>query len=344
MKRAGDETDAELEGKELPMRLLISNKEVGTIIGKGGANIKGIREQASCKLHVADLVPGSADRLVTATGTVAAVSKAVELILNVLETDPGKGEEGGEPKAEPGLKIVLSNNQAGRIIGKGGAGIKSLREESQASIRIESTDANGGDERVVTMGGAKEAIINAYTMIAQQVVAMPPDDGRSQPKRQMLGMAAGPPPGFPVAYAPQGYGAQPYGQPVRGFAPAGYQYGQQAAQVAYGQPGMAAYPGQPVGFSGQQQAYGLVHAPPGVVGGEMKQEQLVNQDQAGRLIGRGGQGVKELRDISRAHIRIESECEPGTESRKVTVSGGAAEVQMAIALINQKLAEMNRPA
>ena len=169
-KRILDETEADMEGKELPMRLLIPNKEVGTIIGKGGANIKGIREQASCKLHVADLVPGAADRLVTATGTVSAVSKAVELILNVLETDPKAAE--GEPKTDHSMKIVLSNNQAGRIIGKGGAGIKSLREESQASVRIESTDTSGGDDRVVTITGVKEAIISAFTMISQQVVAM----------------------------------------------------------------------------------------------------------------------------------------------------------------------------
>ena len=72
----------------------------------------------------------------------------------------------------------------------------------------------------------------------------------------------------------------------------------------------------------------------------MRHEQLVNQDMAGRLIGRGGLGIRELRDSCRAQIRIESQCEPGTNSRKVAVFGEPANVQVGLAMIAYKLAQM----
>jgi len=68
---------------------------------------------------------------------------------------------------------------------------------------------------------------------------------------------------------------------------------------------------------------------------------MVTVDQAGKLIGRAGAGIKELRDISGAYIRIGHQCEPGTEMRKITVSGTAEEMQLAETLIQQKLAELN---
>jgi hypothetical protein len=60
---------------------------------------------------------------------------------------------------------------------------------------------------------------------------------------------------------------------------------------------------------------------------------------AGRLIGKGGSGIRELRDVSRASIRILSDCEPGTEQRKLTVSGTPEAIQMALSMISQKLSQ-----
>ena len=47
----------------------------------------------------------------------------------------------------------------------------------------------------------------------------------------------------------------------------------------------------------------------------------MSKDQAGRLIGRGGAGIRELRAKSRARIHVASECEPGTEYRKLSLTG-----------------------
>ena len=100
----------------------------------------------------------------------------------------------------------------------------------------------------------------------------------------------------------------------------------------YGQP--------PQGYA--PQAYGgkPAYAPPqGGVPSEGGHEQMVPVQLVGRLIGKGGSGIKELREMSRANIKVNSECEPGTQERKVVVSGAPDAVQYALGLIAQKLAQ-----
>jgi len=56
------------------------------------------------------------------------------------------------------------------------------------------------------------------------------------------------------------------------------------------------------------------------------------------MIGKQGAGIKELRSMyPRVHIRIETEAEPGSEYRKVTVTGPLEELPAAIGGIAQKL-------
>ena len=89
---------------------------------------------------------------------------------------------------------------------------------------------------------------------------------------------------------------------------------------AYAQPPQAYYPPAmpPIAVGAPPASAG--EAPPGVL------EQLVSKDQAGKLIGRGGAGIRELRARSRARIHIASECEPGTEYRKLTLTGTLEDV------------------
>ena len=100
------------------IRMWMQNNHCGTIIGKGGVNIKAIREQSDCKVQVSELAPGAAERLVTTTGSIAGINKAAELMIEVLEeqaaADPAAATEGERTHT---LKLILSNNQVGGIIG-----------------------------------------------------------------------------------------------------------------------------------------------------------------------------------------------------------------------------------
>ena len=111
----------------------MQNNHCGTIIGKGGVNIKAIREQSDCKVQVSELAPGAAERLVTTTGSIAGINKAAELMIEVLEeqaaADPAAATEGERTHT---LKLILSNNQVGGIIGK--AGVTGINQIGRAHV------------------------------------------------------------------------------------------------------------------------------------------------------------------------------------------------------------------
>mmetsp|Transcript_40455 Transcript_40455/g.67199 ORF Transcript_40455/g.67199 Transcript_40455/m.67199 type:complete len:160 (-) Transcript_40455:126-605(-) len=73
-------------------------------------------------------------------------------------------------------------------------------------------------------------------------------------------------------------------------------------------------------------------------------EQMLTQDQAGKLIGHRGAGVKELREKSGAVIRIGHHNVPGTEYRKMTLAGSEEALDLAEKLIQEKLAEEIEPS
>lgn len=124
--------------------------------------------------------------------------------------------------------------------------------------------------------------------------------------------------------------------PSRYYAPppVGYEQYQQMQphpqqMQAYAQPPQAYYAPPPAGYAAPASPAGYAAGAPPAAAGEAPPgvlEQLVSKDQAGRLIGRGGAGIRELRARSRARIHIASECEPGTEYRKLTLTGTLEDV------------------
>ena len=69
----------------LTIRMIMSGKEVGSIIGKGGEIINSIREESGAKIHISDgSVP---ERIVTVTGSTDAILKSFGLIAKKFEED-----------------------------------------------------------------------------------------------------------------------------------------------------------------------------------------------------------------------------------------------------------------
>lgn len=69
----------------LTIRMIMSGKEVGSIIGKGGEIINSIREESGAKIHISDgSVP---ERIVTVTGSTDAILKSFNLLAKKLEEE-----------------------------------------------------------------------------------------------------------------------------------------------------------------------------------------------------------------------------------------------------------------
>lgn len=93
LERRGTEREEEGPRKEgLTLRLVIPASQCGSLIGKGGAKIKEIREVTGCSVQVAsDPLPASTERLVTVVGSRDAVTQCVYHVCCVFLESPAKG-------------------------------------------------------------------------------------------------------------------------------------------------------------------------------------------------------------------------------------------------------------
>ncbi|XP_072305843.1 poly(rC)-binding protein 4-like [Eucyclogobius newberryi] len=93
------------------LRLVIPASQCGSLIGKGGAKIKEIRESTGAQIQVAgDLLPNSTERGVTISGSQDSVIQCVKLICNVILESPPKGATiPYRPSPSPAAYLIAGN-------------------------------------------------------------------------------------------------------------------------------------------------------------------------------------------------------------------------------------------
>jgi len=150
----------------MTFRLQIPNLVIGSVIGKQGETVKAIRGQSRAKVNIRDSQPGE-DRDVLIKGTVQAVDQAVNLIIaNICQGRNQSFVSDQSNEENFSLKVVVGNDQAGAIIGKGGEVIKRLREESGARIMI---GKKVEFVRTVTVSGNVNSVRAAFAVLIRLV-------------------------------------------------------------------------------------------------------------------------------------------------------------------------------
>uniref|UniRef100_A0A0D9UYK7 K Homology domain-containing protein n=1 Tax=Leersia perrieri TaxID=77586 RepID=A0A0D9UYK7_9ORYZ len=156
----------------LTFRLLCSSDKVGGVIGKGGNNIKTIQNDTGCEIKVLDTVPKSEDRIIFISGPAHpgdGISPAQNAILHVQR----KILPASNTKEGALCRLIVSPNQVGCLLGKGGSIIAEMRKLSGAHIIVLSKDKipNGVPENdeVVQISGASEAIQEALMQITARL-------------------------------------------------------------------------------------------------------------------------------------------------------------------------------
>uniref|UniRef100_A0A0E0FJ70 K Homology domain-containing protein n=1 Tax=Oryza nivara TaxID=4536 RepID=A0A0E0FJ70_ORYNI len=157
----------------LTFRLLCSSDKVGGIIGKGGNNIKSIQNDTGCEIKVLDTVPKSEDRIVFISGPAHpgdGISPAQNAILHVQR----KIVPTSNTKEGPAIcRLIVSPNQVGCLLGKGGSIIAEMRKLSGAHIIVLSKDkipkGVPENDEVVQISGASEAIQEALMQITARL-------------------------------------------------------------------------------------------------------------------------------------------------------------------------------
>lgn len=88
-------TDEEYAQTQLTLRAIVSSKEAGVIIGKGGKNVADLREETGVKAGVSKVVQGVYDRVLTISGGCEAISRAYAVVArSLLEGAPTMGMGG----------------------------------------------------------------------------------------------------------------------------------------------------------------------------------------------------------------------------------------------------------
>lgn len=112
-------TDEEYAQTQLTLRAIVSSKEAGVIIGKGGKNVADLRDETGVKAGVSKVVQGVYDRVLTITGGCEAISRAYNVVARaLLEGAPTMGMGGvvqsnGTHRMAPSF-LVISRHAANR--------------------------------------------------------------------------------------------------------------------------------------------------------------------------------------------------------------------------------------
>uniref|UniRef100_A0A0K0DUV1 K Homology domain-containing protein n=1 Tax=Strongyloides stercoralis TaxID=6248 RepID=A0A0K0DUV1_STRER len=155
----------------LTVRLLMQGKEVGSIIGRGGDQIRKIREKSQAKINISD---GSCpERIVTITGNEVTINKAFTMICDKFEEDL-KQMPDSVSKPPITLRLIVPATQCGSVIGKQGSKIKEIRERTGASIQVASEMLPTSTERAVTISGSAKAITLCMGEVCKILLEAPP--------------------------------------------------------------------------------------------------------------------------------------------------------------------------
>ncbi|OQO09216.1 hypothetical protein B0A48_06108 [Cryoendolithus antarcticus] len=150
-----------LRDGENSVQIMVPDKTVGLIIGRGGETIKSLQERSGCHVNiVGENKSVNGLRPVNLIGSGASVNVAKELILEIVESDArgvpvgslGSGSNSMPPARDRGFDggrgggggdggsisktIQVPSESVGMIIGKGGETIKDLQRSSGCKINV----------------------------------------------------------------------------------------------------------------------------------------------------------------------------------------------------------------
>ncbi|GHJ87652.1 hypothetical protein NliqN6_4054 [Naganishia liquefaciens] len=154
----------------ITLRALISTKEAGIIIGKAGETVAKLRDSTKVKAGVSKVVSGVQDRVLSITGSVDQISEAYGQVANLLLSTPLADPTHLPSNGFCSLRLLISHNLMGTIIGRQGQKIKQIQDASGARMVASKEMLPQSTERVVEVQGNVEAIKHALREIATCVL------------------------------------------------------------------------------------------------------------------------------------------------------------------------------
>ncbi|KAJ3694502.1 hypothetical protein LUZ60_009982 [Juncus effusus] len=313
-------------GETMTYRLLCNNDKVGGVIGKAGHVVKNIKNETGTDVVISELVPGSEsdERMIALSGPVFyddGFSPVQTAVMRVLQRLIHGGAQPVENRNGE-CRLVVSTNQIGCLLGKGGGIISEMRKTTKAFIRIMKKEekAEGLEENseVIQVSGIAESVEEAMVQITTRLkhhfmrdkmppppFGHPPFGGEMEPP---FGGGGGPR-YFSGMPPPQPYPAPPPHHPLLPYDDSRY--------PPWGPPGirepMPDYHGGPPvrggGFPVEENVAAVVNP--------INLEIVIPRSLIPNLIGEDGEGcLKQIRETSEAKITI---TEPRPESTETVI-------------------------
>lgn len=360
----GDET------AYLHVRALITSPEAATVIGKGGENVSKIRSMSGAKCTVSDYQKGAVERILTVIGVVDAVAKAFGLIIRTLNNEPLGEPSNTHSKSYP-LRLLVPHVLIGSIIGKQGSRIKEIQEASGARLNASDACLALSSERALVVTGVADAVHIATYYVASTLLEQL-NERFGGPSASAYATRSGGPSNAAgsmniIPYVPQpghgNYGSRENYNRGRPDQRSHHMPPNQAYAPQYGHPHAAQpnpavpmqYGGHPVAAGGygagphmpQQHAgphtpqphagpHGQPVAGGAVPGQPLTQQIYIPNDMVGAIIGKGGQKINEIRQISGSVIKI-NEPQDNSNERLVTITGTEECNRMALYMLYSRL-------
>jgi len=170
----GEEQDYKRQAKGGQIvKILCPNFVTGSVIGKNGEEIKGLKARTYATINVAKAgqqFPGTDERPIAIKGDKSAMTEVISFVQEKIYVSDQADE------TRKGLvKLVIPDTSAGRIIGRGGETVKRLRSTWAVDV---SPSAKGEtpedlDERIVNLSGEWDNVLGCVDEILDMIVDDP---------------------------------------------------------------------------------------------------------------------------------------------------------------------------
>ncbi|KAF2634842.1 poly-binding protein 4 [Massarina eburnea CBS 473.64] len=331
-------TEEEYKESQLTLRAIVSSKEAGVIIGKAGKNVADLRDETGVRAGVSKVVQGVHDRVLSVTGPLEGISRAYGLVAKgLLEGAPQMGmgglirSDGTHP-----IRLLISHNQMGTIIGRQGLKIKQIQDSSGVRMVAQKEMLPQSTERIVEVQGSPAGIEKAVLEIGKCLI----DDHERGYGTVLYNPAVRVQPGVgPLANGAGG---------AAGAIGGGGGGGGMGGGRSYNRTGHGAdFSDAPPSYNRRSGSDAASRPPPPTHtedGEEMQTQNIsIPSDMVGCIIGRAGSKISEIRKTSGARISIAKAPHDDSGERMFTITGSSAANEKALYLLYENLeAEKNR--
>uniref|UniRef100_A0A1J3E8K3 Poly(RC)-binding protein 1 n=1 Tax=Noccaea caerulescens TaxID=107243 RepID=A0A1J3E8K3_NOCCA len=347
---------------ETVFRMLVPAQKVGSIIGRKGDVIKKIVEETRARIKILDGPPGTTERAVMVSGKEEPESSLppsmdglLRVHMRIVDGLDGEASQ-APPPSKVSTRLLVPASQAGSLIGKQGATVKAIQEASGCIVRVLGSEDLPvfalQDDRVVEVAGEPTSVHKALELIASHLRKFLVDrsiipyfeNQMQKPTRQMDHMppqhqAWGPPQGHTHSSGGSSYGHNPpqYMQPPP-------RHDSYYPPPEMRPPPMEKQPHQGISAYGREPPMNVhVSAAPPMLAQQITQQMQIPLSYADAVIGNSGSNISYTRRLSGATVTIqETKGVPGEMT--VEVSGTGSQVQAAMQLIQNFMAEAGAPA